>query len=53
MRMKIIFALFLVQERVLKRGIMVRKANILTYILSFPKISKITENWFYDEKISF
>ena len=29
------FALFLVQGRVLKRGIMVPKANVLTYIWNF------------------
>ena len=33
--MKIIFALFLVQEELLKLDIMVRNADVLTYIWSF------------------
>ena len=42
----------------LKPDTMVHKAAIVTYIWSLYleflcKISKITENWFYNEKIAF
>ena len=51
--MKIIFTLFLVQGDLFKLDITVHKANVLTYIWSFPENLEISENLFYDEKIAF